>query len=404
MAAFTYSYVDSFGAKHKATMEGANLGEVEHKLNALNIAVLNVAPASPLLYRSPSVSPEKISNRELIEFCIYLYSLTEAGLSLTLSLREFANETKNGYFKYVIETLQRTVEGGQSLSKGMAQFPKVFSTEFVHLIQAGEQTGTLAQSFKQMRGYIEWMQRVKADIKQATTYPIIVCFVLGVFMLYLFTFVIPKITDMLIEMKIQLPLITRIVMNISNVAVHTWWGWLMLGVMVPVTVRIAVKRSEAFALFLDKLKLQVPLFGNLLTTIIQARFSRNFVILHRAGISIFKNLDLCRGAIGNRLYMRAIEKASQDVRDGKDLSTSLKSSGLFSGLVLRMIAVGESSGGLDSSLEHVAAYYDEEVPRKVKKIFGIIEPLLILTIVSVVGTVALSIFLPILSLSSGIHR
>jgi type IV pilus assembly protein PilC len=331
-------------------------------------------------------------------------TLSEAGLSYSLSLNEFQAETQNEYFKYIVNSLKAGIESGITLAEGMNGFPKVFSREFVHLVQAGEQTGTMSNSFRELRRYLEWLERLGGDIRQATTYPAFIAVTLCIFVLYLFSSVIPKITAILIDMKLKLPLITRLIVGLSEFALHTWYIWIAAFIATPLALRIGVRLNGRFACFIDKCKLGIPVFGNLLRLILQARFTQNFSIMHRAGVSIIENLELCRGFIGNRVYASSLSRALRNIQEGITLSDSLKKSGLFSGLVVRMFAVGEASGDLENTLMHAAAYYEEEVPRRIKQVFGILEPLIILLLVAVIGMVALAIFLPILSISQGISQ
>ena len=405
MPQFTYVYIDKNGTKTNATMEAVNLHEVELNLDVRSIVVLEIheqVSGDSARFQKTSRPGKVVNRRELIEFCIYMGTLAEAGLSLIGALGEYASEATNVTMKYISETLKTEVENGKSLSDGLARFPKTFTREFVYLVKAGEQTGTLPSSFKEIRSYLEWLERVSGEVKQATTYPVFVSVALGVFVLYLFSSVVPKITAILIDMKLKLPLITKIIVFLSDIAIQTWYMWLIAAVVVPVSYKFAVQKSTAFALLVDRVKLDIPVFGTLIRLIIQARFTHNFAILQRAGISILENIDLCKGFIGNKLFEKALEVASHDIQEGINLSVSLKKSGLFNGLVIRMIAVGEASGDLENSLKHASTYYDEEVPRRVKRVFGILEPLIILFLVGIIGSVALAIFLPILSISQGL--
>jgi type II secretory pathway component PulF len=404
-SSFKYTYVDENGLRKTSSIEAETLLEAQEKLNVKNIAVIDITESHQKTSSSflSNFFDKKISRRELIEFCIYLGTLTEAGYSLVAALSDFSSETKNLYFKKVIDAIRVDVENGNAMSDSLSKFPRVFSKETICLIRAGEQTGTLPNSFKELRSYFEWTERVNADVKQATTYPAFVSVILMLFILFLFSNIIPKVTKVFVDMKLQLPAITKVLVFLSTVAAHTWYLWLMAGIAAPLAIKIGAKRNPAFAFLIDSMKLRVPVFGALNRLIIQSRFTQNFATLHRSGISILENLELCKGFIGNRVFIKAIEQAYYDVQEGVSLSASLKGSGLFSMLIVRMFAIGEASGALDASLIHAAVYYNEEVPRRVKRVFTILEPLIILFLVFVVGSVALGIFLPILSISKGLH-
>jgi type II secretory pathway component PulF len=413
MAVYSYTYVDENGKKIVSELDAVSVEEAEEILESKEIAFLWVRKGRGLKVKevfSIQKNTEnnipvkrKVPRRDLIEFTIYLGTLAESGVSLTVALRDFAGETKNEYFAYVVSYIRKNIEGGNSLAGSMALYPDIFSIEMIHLVKAGEQTGTLPNALREIQNYLEWVEKISGDIRQATMYPLVVSVVLFCFILYLFSFVVPKFAKLLTDMNQELPGITKLILTISAFFAYTWWVWILLLIGVPLLVKFLVKKSDGFAHWLDGVKLQLPFFGGLIRLIVQARFTQNFAVLHRAGISILDNLELCSGFVGNKLYAKAIAQSRSDVRDGATLSESLRFSGLFSGLVLRMVGAGEAVGNLDHSLRHAAKYYDEEVPRKVKKAFAIVEPLIILILVAVVGMVALAIFLPIMSMSGGLR-
>ncbi|MBD3317884.1 MAG: hypothetical protein GF344_19030 [Chitinivibrionales bacterium] len=404
MTTFSYTHIDPHGRRRVGAIEASDKLQAQKSLEANQLIVVNITEGDGGKKRkSASIKRRgKVSRREIIEFCIYMTTLTEAGLPITDALEEFEEETPNEYFRYVVRNLKTGVQTGRPLSEGLALFPKVFSREFVYLVRAAERTGTLPNAFRELRSYQEWLERLANDVKQATTYPIIIVIALGCFIFFLFSSVIPRITSILTDMRIELPAITRAVMGLSAMAVHSWYYWIAAGILIPVGIKIGITRSESFAMIVDRYKLSLPIFGGLFRIIIQARFAQNFAVLHRAGISILENLELCGAFIGNRVYARHLNRAMLDVRDGVRLSQSLKNSDAFSGLVLRMLAVGEATGNLDEALRHAAEYYNEEVPRRVKRLFSIMEPLIILILVGVIGVVAAAVFLPILSMSGGL--
>ncbi len=405
MPRFTYCYIDKSGQKQYSTIEASDLFEAESNLDIRNVALLEIhqhKSEDVNLLKGAKVPGKKVLRRDLVEFCIYMATLADAGLSLTGALSEYSAESQHVTMKYISEALKSEVENGKTLSESLARFPKVFTNEFVYLVKAGEQTGTLPNAFKEIKSYLEWLERVSGDVKQATTYPMFLSIALGIFVLYLFSNVVPKITKILIDMKLELPLITKIVVFISDAAINTWYLWIIAGVALPLIYKFIIKKNQAFMLIADSVKLELPVFGTLIRLLTQARFTHNFAILHRAGISVLENLELCKGFVGNALFQNALIKASRDVQQGITLSESLKSSGLFNGLVLRMFAVGEASGDLENSLNHVSMYYDEEVPRRVKRVFSILEPMIIIVLVGIIGAVALAILLPIMSISQGL--
>lgn len=405
MRQFVYEYIDDHGQNKFAIINAETFDEATSTLNNQKIAVISLEEGTPKNLLSTNAAFRirgKVSRRELIEFCIYLGTLSEAGLSLTIALTEFTEESQNEFFNHVVTVLRSQVENGSTLSFAMSLFPRIFTREFIFLIKAGESTGTIPNSFKELRMYLEWLERLNGEIKQATTYPLFISVALGGFVLFLFSSVVPKITSILIDMKIELPLITKVIIALSDGARTTWPFVLATGFGIPLLYTFMANKSEPFARMVDKVKLQIPIFGNLIRLIIQARFTKNFSVLHSAGIPIVENIELSKGFIGNRLYAECLDNAGKQVQEGLPLSGALKASGLFGGLVIKMFAIGESAGNLDETLRHAAAYYDEEVPRRIKQVFSIMEPLIIVVLIGIIGMVAMAIFLPIISISKGL--
>lgn len=411
MAIFTYLAVMPNGSRIKAVVAASSAWELEQNLNGQGMAVLDVyeggkledAARSKIKLTQGGPRPAKVSRRELIEFCIFVGAQLEAGVSLHASLIGFSKETKHAWFQFVIKEIVLRVEAGSSLSEAMEMFPQVFSAEFYQLIRAGERTGTLDHAFMDLKKYLEWVENLVGNVKQATTYPIVISSALFLFILYLFAFVIPKISKVLLDLKLSLPMITKVVFGFGNFFAFTWWIWILAFMLVPWLTRELIHRKPEFAMWFDGMKLKIPLIGSMLSMILQSRFTHNFSVMHRAGISILENLELCAELMGNRVFKHAILQARKQVREGSRLTDSLRESGVFSSLVMQMLFVGESAGILDKSLQYAADYYDQEVPRLLKKLFAVFEPLMILTLVAVVGCVALSIFLPILSISGGLR-
>ncbi len=408
MPVFGYSWVDEHGHRHSAVVAAESRSELERKLDQEGKVVVSIgrdrgiAQGAPV--RNRTVGERKVPRRELSELCTFLGTLVRAGVSIPTALRDFSQETRHPWFRHVVEQLYLAVESGESLAGSMEKFPRVFSGEFCGMVRAGERSGSLPEALSRVRAHLDWQERLSGDIRQATTYPLVISLLLGAFVLYLFSSVVPGIAKILLDLKVPLPLVTKLVLAVSDLVKSVWWAFVLGGGATWIGIVQGKRRSEAFRLAWDGMLLKVPVFGELNSMIAQAKFSQNCAVLHRSGISILENLELCHGLVGNAVFARALSFALRDVREGGSLGESLKASGICSGMAVRMIAAGESSGDLDRSLDHVAAYYEEEVPRKVKRVFAIVEPLLIVVLVAIVGVVAMAIFLPILGMSSGVRH
>jgi type IV pilus assembly protein PilC len=341
--------------------------------------------------------------RELINFCTLMGFQLKVGIPMVQALQIASEDCEHVRFKLVLQELKRHVEAGQQLCEALEKYPKVFSLQFVSLVRAGEQSSALPETFMELKRYMEWQEQIVADVRQATIYPVIVLIVVCTFVLMLFTFVIPKFVLLLKQANVALPLMTRIVFGASDFAKATWWIWLLGGILIPTALHLARRASEPFAIFYDRVKFRLPIFGELNHMLAVSRFAHNLAVLYRSGVIITQALKLCEGLVGSTLLGKVCAELSRRVESGDPLSDAMRTYDVFPLLLIRMAVMGEKTGNLDHALENVADYYNLVIPRRIKKIFSILEPSLIIFLVFVVGGVALAIFTPILSLMGSIH-
>lgn len=345
----------------------------------------------------------KVTRRDLIDLSIHMGTLLSVGVPLVEALRGIEEEASNPVLQAIIGDVRREVEAGASFSEAAAKYPQAFPHQVASMIRAGEQSGTLPETFAELRRYLEWLDRLMGDIKQASIYPTIVFVVVLMFVLLLFTFVIPKFVAILNIAKVPLPLLTVVVIAISDFMVATWWLWPFVGILTVVSVKVARHRWLWLAYAVDRLKLEMPIFGDLNKMIAMSRFATNFSVLYRSGIPILECLKLCQGLVDNKLLERALAHTEQVMAEGVTMSASFHEYEIFPPLVLRMVAVGETSGEMDKALSHVSAYYNEEIPRRIKKVFGILEPAITVMLLGIVATVALAVFLPLLRMMGSLR-
>jgi type IV pilus assembly protein PilC len=342
--------------------------------------------------------------RELIDFCTLMTFQIRAGVTVVRALEVACTDCKNPGFKDVLVDLQRQIEGGMRFYEAMAFYPGVFSQHFLTVIKAGENTSNLPEAFNDLKDYLDWVDKIIADVRQATIYPAIVVTVITGFVIFLFTFIIPKFSDLLRQLKVPQPLLTQIVFGVGDVAHKTWWI-LVPGLFLVIFFFVFGRRiSPKIGLFIDHLKLRMPLFGELNLMLALSRFSHNLSILYRSGLPIIQGLEMCQeGLIGNMVVEQAVGKVEEDVKTGSTISEAMHRHGVFSALLLRMVGMGETSGNLDKALDNVSAYYNDVIPRRIKNIFSVMEPALMLFLIFMVGCVALAIYLPIISLMGAVR-
>lgn len=402
MPDYYYRGVDRTGNSIKGTITAGNVSMLESKLaetGSVFIELLdNEDKGKGLGKTNISIFKTGVKNRELIDLFTTLKIMTKAGITLLDSLKTIREEVGNPLLRKSLNDIIFSVEAGNLFSDSLAHYPKIFSGHIVRMIKAGESSGNLPETFEELIRYMEWQEALKKDVRQATAYPITVLSVLTVFILILFTFVVPRFIKLLTDLNAPLPFPTRMVMVISNFLTTKWWIWLPAILFMFFAFLYAKRRQNKFSLAIDKMKLNIMVFGELIRMLTISRFAYNFAAFHKSGIPIIRNLELCESLVGNKVMEVALKGARQDIIGGVMLNESLRKYEIFPAKVLMMIAVGETSGELVGAFNHIANYYNEEIPRRIKKIFGIMEPVVMLFIIGVVGFTVAAIILPIISL------
>jgi len=344
----------------------------------------------------------KVKRQELVDLYASIAIMLKAGVSLVDTLKSVAQHASNISLKEGLITIRLAVEEGVPLSEAMAQFENVFPKQVTGVISAGEQSGMLPETFKELRDYYEWVNQLVGDVKQASTYPIIVLIVIILFILILFTFVVPKFAVLLNGLGVDMPSITLMVFSLSQFTLHYWWVILTAPVIVVTALRVFYKRSALFRQGFDDWKLNIPIFGEINRMIALSRFTHHFSMMYRAGIPIIDCLKESQLLVGNAKLAAIIAETERSVSEGNPMSRVLEKHHAFPPMVLQMLKVGESTGELDASMREVSNYYDKEIPRRMKRLFSIMEPVIMLTLIGIVGFVAAAIFLPMISMMGAV--
>ena len=402
MPLYQYTAVDESGTELRGQMEAVNEAALESALSGKGQWLAKaderrISAAQTVRLRGDRFVPR----RALIEFFLQLHLQLRAGVPL-LNALSFGLEEGGGHagLQVVQRDVLERVRAGASFSEALAVHPRTFAPLVVNLIRAGESSGRLAETCGGLRRYFEWLDRLMADIRQALLYPAIVLGVTTVFFFVMFTTLIPRFAAVLSELKVRLPVLTRLLLDLS--AFLTKYGWVIGAALVLAIVAIkwGPKWSARFARVLDSAKLRLPFFGPLLHLLCQSRLAQNLATLYSSGVPLLEALNLCRPLVGNRLMEEAVEELHGGVNAGRPMHEVMRENLLFSRLMVQMVAVGEGSGALGESLQHVAEYYNDVVPRQVKKFLTVLEPAMILSLIGLVGIVALAVFLPIADMLS----
>lgn len=400
MLNYAYRAIDRDGNGVAGTLAAVDEQSLAEKLQTIGYWLVEAKTCKPEDVREVS----RVKRADLAELFSNLAVLLDAGLSIVSAMRTLEAESEDEGLKRVLTDVRLNVETGTSLGEALARHPKIFDEQIRNTIAAGEYGGNLAESLREIARYLEWLGRLLADVKQASTYPIVVLCVLVAFMMLLFGFVVPKFAAILTELGLELPLVTKIVIGIGGFAQH-YGLFTLAGLGLAFGgFRLALRRLPPLAFAFDRLKLRLPVFGKLNQMICLSRLTHQLGLLLKSGVPITDALALCQHSLGNRVYGELVGASLSVVLSGGVLSTAFREQADIPGMLVRMIAVGEETGRMEQSLGHVSHHLDEEIPRRIKKLFGIIEPLVMLTLISLVGTVAMAIFLPLMSMIGGLGR
>ena len=344
----------------------------------------------------------RISTKDKIVFTRQLATLIGAGLPLSQSLHTALEQTENKRLRGVIEDIVASVEGGKTLHESFSKHPDVFDKVFLALISAGEASGTLDEALKRVAAQQEKDAATASKIKGAMTYPLIVLVVIfGVMAFMLFT-VVPQVEKLYIDLKRTLPFMTAIMVKAADFAINFWW--LLIIVSIALTYfAIQYFKTESGIKFLDTFKLNVPLFGTMFRKLYMARLTRTGQTLLSTGVPMLDMLRITSEAVNNSIIAKSIDRAADKVKGGKALSASLQPEEYILPLVPQMIKIGEQSGKIDEMMGKTAQVYEEELDEQIKTISTAIEPILMVVLAIVAGSMVAAILLPIYSLVNDIN-
>lgn len=321
--------------------------------------------------------------------------MTNAGVAMVRSLDILQDQCPNVKLKKALVGISGDVQQGTGLSESMSKYPECFDKLYVSMVEAGEAGGVLDQVLDRLAVLLENMQRLANQVKSAMTYPVAVGSLAVIVFFAMTIFLIPIFAGIFQELGTELPMLTKVMLFLSDLFLK-WWFWpLLLGSVFAVTTALKLYyATPAGQLQIDGFMLKAPLFGDLNEKTAVARFCRIFGTLTRSGVPILNCLDIVRDIAGNQVIANAIERAKGDIQQGGMISIALEKEGIFPPLAIQMMSIGEETGELDSMMMKVADFYEDEVEQAVKALTSVIEPLMMVGVAGIVGVILLSMYLP----------
>lgn len=396
---FVWEGVDKRGTKMKgeSLAKNASLLKAELRKQGITPGVVKAKP-KPLFGQAGKT----ITARDIAIFSRQIATMMQSGVPMVTAFEIIAGGQSNPRMKTLLDDIRASIEGGSSLSEAISKHPVQFDELYRNLVKAGETAGVLDTVLDTIASYKENIETLKGKIKKALFYPAVVIAVAILVSAILLIFVVPQFQAMFKSFGADLPAFTMMIVAASDFMIGYWW--LVLAVILGIVFGFIAlkKRSPAFAHFLDRLILKIPVIGQIMHNSAIARFSRTLAVTFKAGVPLVEALDTVAGATGNVVYEKAVYRIRDDVSVGYPLNTAMRQVGVFPHMVIQMTAIGEEAGALDTMLYKVAEFYEQEVNNAVDALSSLIEPMIMIVIGGMVGSMVIGMYLPIFKLAAAI--
>ncbi len=397
MAEFKWIGKDQTGKEVKGVMSAETSDQVKLQLRRQKIEPVNVKKRlKDIQIVIPGLS-YRITERDLVVFTRTFSTMVDAGLPLVQCLEILSQQTENPVFAKAINDIRQNVESGSTYADALRKHPKIFNELYCNMVEAGETGGILDTILNRLASYMEKNISLKRQVKSALVYPGFIITAAVIVISFMMYYVIPTFTQIFVQLGSTLPLPTKIVMGISSV-VKSYIHFFILGIILIILGIRAIHKREKGALFIDGLLLKLPVLGSLFRKVAVAKFTRTLGTLISSGVSILDGLEITAKTSGNKVVEEAVMKTRVSISEGKTISEPLAQTEVFPPMVVQMIAVGESTGALDSMLEKIADFYDEEVDVAVANLTQLLEPFMVVFLGVTVGGIVVAMYMPLFKL------
>lgn len=403
MPGFNYTAIDRNGKRVRSSLDASSIETAKSSLRGAGYTILDIKEQTTLNrdIEIPFLGNPKA--KDMAVFCRQFVSILRAGVSVASVLAMLGQQTSNKKLRAAIREMQADVEKGEALASSMRRHPKIFPAILVNMVSAGEASGNLEESFRQMELYFERSKRTKSKVTSAMIYPCVLIVVMIVVLIVMMTKIIPNFLKTFEDMDAELPKITLGVMAVCE-WFKSWW-WVPLLVLAALIVGgVLFHRTDKGKHFFGWLARKTPVVGNLTVKTACATFCRTMEVLIGSGLTLTDSMDLAASNMGNIYYLEAIRDARALVAEGTPLRESLVRTGIFPPMVSNLVGVGEETGDLQSMMGKVADYYDEEVDEATKKLLNLMEPAIIIVMAVFVVIIVLAIYLPMINMTKAFDK
>lgn len=403
MPGFNYTAIDRNGKRVRSSLDASSIETAKSSLRGAGYTILDIKEQTTLNRDIEIPFLGKPKAKDMAVFCRQFVSILRAGVSVASVLSMLGQQTGNKKLRAAIREMQADVEKGESLATSMRRHPKIFPAILVNMVAAGESSGNLEESFRQMELYFERSKRTKSKVTSAMIYPCVLIVVMIVVLIVMMTKIIPNFLKTFEDMDAELPKLTQGVMAVCE-WFKSWW-WVPLLVLAALIVGgVLFHRTDKGKHFFGWLARKTPVVGNLTVKTACATFCRTMEVLIGSGLTLTDSMDLAASNMGNIYYLEAIRDARGMVAEGTPLRESLVRTGIFPPMVSNLVGVGEETGDLQSMMGKVADYYDEEVDEATKKLLNLMEPAIIIFMAVFVVIIVLAIYLPMINMTKAFDK
>jgi len=374
----------------RGNIDAMNAVDLELRLKRMGLELITFDS----IKKSAMLAAKRISRKELVTFCFHMDQLMRAGVPIIDALTDLRDSVENPAFRQIVASLLEDIEGGLKLSEAMANHPSAFDNVFVALIGTGEQTGQLPEVLSKLTENLKWQDELAAQVKKAMTYPIFAGTVIIAVVFALMIFLVPQLA---VTMKALTP--NPPAQTMALIAVSAWmknYWYLVIGVPVVsvITLVILAKTNEEVRYRIDALMLKLPIMGPLNNKIILARFSTYFALMYQSGIGVLECIRISEKIVGNRVIEQGLQRVGREINDGSGITQAFQNVRLFPPLVIRMLKVGETSGGLDTALLNVSYFYNRDVKEMMGRLQEMIQPVLTVVLGGILILILMTVFSP----------
>jgi type IV pilus assembly protein PilC len=396
MVEFVWQGRDKRGVVMKGEQTAKNANLLRAELRKQGITPTVVKPKAKPFFGGAT---KKITPRDIAVFSRQLATMMKSGVPIVMALEIIGGGNKNPAMKKMVTSVRNDIEGGASIYEALSQHPVQFDELYRNLVRAGESSGVLETVLETIAVYKENIESIKGKIKKALFYPTAVIAVAIIVCGVLMVFVVPTFKETFVSFGADLPAFTTLVFGISDQFVKWWWLIAIIAAGAFAAFMFFYKRSVPLQHFIDRMMLKLPVIGKVLHDSSIARFARTLAVTFRAGVPLVEALDNVAGATGNTVYSKAVMRMKEDVAVGYPVNMAMKQVNLFPHMVVQMTAIGEEAGALDTMLMKVAEFYEEEVNNAVDALSSLIEPMVMVIIGGLVGSIVIAMYLPIFKLA-----